>query len=162
MCAHCDSEPARYAFGRMSNPERLFRDAEGAALERVARLEDENRRLRTEVERLTRQRDKPQEEDRPTHRLPSAAPHPLPGRFFVLAMALPLTMISLLLAVGPRHHTRSCSPPRYGEAIAPRTFQMTPYVPLDVTPVDPNAPPCAPPWVTDARGRRHYKVECIR
>ena len=124
----------------MQDGERLFRDAEGAALERVARLEDENRRLRAEVDRLSAQQG--------VARHGTALGHPLPGRFIVLAMALPLGIVSLLLAVGPRHHPRACP------SMSPRSFQVTPYAPLPAT--------CTQPYSVDARGGRHYAPECLR
>lgn len=126
----------------MANSERLFRDADGAALERVARLEDENRQLRAELERLAAARE------------PNRAPRGhLSGRFFLLAMALPFGMLSLIMAAGAARHQRcpAAGSPAYGvEVVGPRhRFPSA------------SADPCAPPYVYDGHGLRHYKRECI-
>lgn len=127
----------------MANSERLFRDADGAALERVARLEDENRQLRAEIERLTSDRT-------PEPGPPRGRSHQLSGRFFLLAMALPFGMLSLITAAGvARHHRCPAAGPAYGiEVVGPRHRF-------------PTADACAPPYVHDAHGLRHYKRECI-
>lgn len=139
----------------MANSERLFRDADGAALERVARLEDENRQLRAEVERLASAglHDEGPPGPRPT---PS---HHLSGRFFLFAMALPFGMLSLIMAAGVARHHRcpAAVSPAYGvEVVGPR-HRFHVEVPREVRSAD----PCAPPYVYDGHGLRHYKRECI-
>lgn len=126
----------------MANSERLFRDADGAALERVARLEDENRQLRAEIERLTADRE-------PEPGPPRGRSHHLSGRFFLLAMALPFGMLSLIMAAGAARHHRC--PAHAIEVVGPRHR----------LPSASAADACSPPYVYDAHGLRHYKRECI-
>lgn len=140
----------------MANSERLFRDADGAALERVARLEDENRQLRAEVDRLTAASAHEEGPPRPRSR-PSQH---LSGRFFLFAMALPFGILSLIMAAGVARHHRcpAARSPAYGvEVVGPR-HRFHVEVPREVRSADDG---CAPPYVYDGHGLRHYKRECI-
>src|SRR5690348_6925224 len=82
--------------------ERLFRDDIGAALERVSRLEEENRRLRAEVERLERGT-----EPRPTRRRP-------PTTVLVAALSTVLMSAMVVASATRGHHCharRAHAPP---------------------------------------------------
>jgi hypothetical protein len=125
-------------------PERLFRDDQGAAIERVARLEDENRRLRDELEQLRGGRPIP--EDLP-HRAP---PSPLPAA--VAALIAGMLMLGGLLTTfsghGPHRRVR---PPRYTNIVVP------PAQPVLTHPADAD---CADPFYTDSDGSLRVKTQC--
>lgn len=122
-------------------PERLFRDDGGAALERVARLEDENRRLRAEIARL---------ENGGTPPSPPSNPK---GAATVLLLATAAAVLvgsaTFSARVSHRHHYRPPHTPRLLE-----TPRATPVV----TPV--NDADCTQPFWTDNDGVTHVKAHC--
>jgi hypothetical protein len=143
--------------------ERLFRDEAGAALERAARLEDENRRLRAEVERLSQGPGGPGE---PEFQVPEVD-REVDKRLVVGVLAGALGLASLFLAARP-HHTH-CSAARVvrgtpGIAVAPLPV-IAPVEPLRTAPATPVIAPaarpgCDPPY-TMSGGVRVYKSECL-
>lgn len=143
-------------------PERLFRDDGGAALERAARLEDENRRLREEIDRLKRPG-----RDADTVRTTRPAANP---RFFLVGFLLAMAAFGFALVLGGIRHT---SP-------APRRAPAVRVIPADPVPVPVPvelSPPaatgtvlgtsaaaeadCTQPFWYDARGVKHYKKHCL-
>ena len=161
-------------------PERLFRDEGGAAIERVARLEDENRKLRDEVERLARG----EEPRRPT------ATAMLPALVAILSATL--LVGGLATAIGARcnhRHVRSqrishvTPEPRQSPVATIATGDCVDDSWTDADGVDrfkfrctpgsasqpdmANAPfkaprdECSTPSWLDAAGTQHYKRQCV-
>jgi hypothetical protein len=145
--------------------ERLFRDASGAAVERAAQLEDENRALRAEVERL---------------RLVAGEPAPPPrGRADerVLAGLLGGMLALFVGAAAMISRPHGHCPSARGVA----TVRLTPGV--AIAPLDDRAPrpsvipvegpvtrtlprskdgaECNPPYTISPDGHRRYKLSCI-
>ena len=139
--ARCVSQ--RYAWGMP--PERLFRDDAGAALERVARIEEENGGLRAEVERLRHGK------TTSTVRLGGRSPSP----WVVLGIAAAPAFLGIVLiaaslsspAPPPPAVRVEVPPPR-----APRVAKVS-----SVT-----KPECSPPFYYDEGGHKHYKAACLR
>lgn len=136
--------------------ERLFRDDAGAALERVARLEEENARLREEVERLKRSR-----VEVCTFRLRPVSAASCVSRMVLTTSGAVLGM-ALVVAVFGRSARRPAPPP----------VPIATYVPVPPTPIVYSPPrttatapaekrPCAVPCVDGADGIKRYKTECL-
>ena len=130
------------------SPERLFRDEHGAAIERIARLEDENRQLRAEVDRLTN--GDPSE----TPASPSLGCGRPPMAASLAAVVIALTTTAIMtMSVSAR---RSCHPRRATvHRVAPRVAAGSPVL------LGPQARDCTVPYVVDARGTKHYRPECL-
>ena len=142
-------------------PERLFRDDAGAAGERAARLEEDNRRLRSEVERLRRS---PPRIESTSH----GGPHGvgLTAQAFVVGVATATTCLGLALVflaepatrhrhrIHPTQHRQSLS---IGAAPRARASVERPSV-APVRTADEN---CKSPFWIDDRGRKHYKIACL-
>jgi hypothetical protein len=142
--------------------ERLFRDDAGAALERVARLEEENARLREEVERLERSRVE----------VLTFRPRPVSAVSSVSLMGLTasgaLLGMALAVAVSSRSARRPAPPPP-----TPTPMSIATYVPVPPTPIVYSPPrsmaappaeaeePCAVSYVYGAGGVKRYKTECL-
>ena len=145
-------------------PERLFRDDGGAALERAARLEDENRELRAEIARLRRPG-----RDADTVRTTRPTGQP---RFFLVGFLLAMAAFGFALVLGGIRHT----------SLAPRRAPAVRVIPADPVPrpapVLIELPPpattgtvlgssaaaeddCTQPYWYDARGVKHYKRQCL-
>jgi hypothetical protein len=158
-------------------PERLFRDSAGAALERAARLEDENKRLRHEVERLKR----PGRDAVTVRTRPNIAPY-LAFTTVMIASAVGALM-AMSLGDSPRRIAapvvlRHQLPPAPPAAIGPEvgddcTSAFTyaedgtkRYKPeclatvIGASPTDPND--CVVPYWYDVRGVKRYKQQCLR
>jgi hypothetical protein len=137
-------------------PERLFRDDGGAALERAARLEDENRELRAEIERL-----RASPEDRP------APPRATVRADERTALALVLTVTTVLISLGAtigfrRHHharmPRAATHMNPGIAITPAPPPLPVTAPeIDVTRAD----NCSVPYFYDDSGMKQLRPECL-
>jgi hypothetical protein len=153
-------------------PERLFRDDQGAAIERALRLEEENRRLRDEVARLRGRG--PVHED-PTPRVP---PSPLPAA--VAALVAGMLMLGGLLTTFNGHgRHRRARPPRITNVVVPTGQPVLTQVDADCadpfftdsdgslrvktqcTPPTAPAGDCATPFWVDTRGIKHYKRQCV-
>src|SRR5687767_4809489 len=86
-------------------PERLFRDEAGAALERVARLEEENRRLRDEVELLRRGAEEPPPLEPPHDRRAGDSPAArAAGACVVFTVAGSLLAMTMTMLGASHHH----------------------------------------------------------
>lgn len=156
-------------------PERLFRDSAGAALERAARLEDENKRLRQEVELLRRPG-----RDAVTVRTPrSIAPY-LAFTTVMVAAAIGALMAMSLRPPRPApavlHHNLPATPPGVGARLVEDDACASPftydedgrklYKPeclakvIGASPTNPND--CAVPYWYDGKGVKRYKSQCLR
>lgn len=130
--------------------ERLFRDDGGAALERVARLEDENRRLRAELERLRR--------SRPDPTPPAASATSLMrGRAVVFGIGVATATTLFGIAIASASGVSTHHPPRRSTRQIPR--EARPVLAPASTADDPN---CREPFWVDANRVKHYKVACIK
>ena len=145
-------------------PERLFRDDGAAALERAARLEDENRQLRAEIAQLKRPG---RDADTVRTTRPTGSP-----RFFLVGFVLAMTTFGFALVLGTFRH--ASSPPRRANAV-----RVIPADPVPVAaPVPVELPPpatgtvlgtssasaaddCTRPYWYDGRGVKHYKKHCL-
>lgn len=156
--------------------ERLFRDDGGAALERAARLEDENRRLRAELERLRRAG----HDDLPTGRIP-----PAPGfSAFVVGVVCGTACLGIAVAfLSGTGHTRRArvrpatpvptytvhhpAPPVMPQPAFTASFDdpLPPSKPtvIKVSPVRRAMDPaCDPPYAVGRDGVKRYKEECFK
>jgi len=154
---------------REKAPERLFRDDGGAAIERVARLEDENRQLRAEIARLKR----------PGRDAPTVRTRLRPSETVLLAVMLVTGLAGIFVFVGTvaRVRDRDAAYPPAAPTLRPRIVSADP--PPRVPPVDEVGPTyasppgtiigasplpssgCTPPFWYDARGVKHYKERCL-
>jgi hypothetical protein len=145
--------------------ERLFRDEAGAALERVAALEDENRRLRAEVERLANSAEI-RETALSCGNVPGNVPVPN-GRSAVAGMvtaSLAVLFASSLSLFGGRHVHHEHVHPRLHDAMNPGVALTMP--PAGPAPTMPSVIEVAPRTLSecvtvDAEGHKHYKRECL-
>jgi hypothetical protein len=131
--------------------ERLFRDDGGAALERAARLEDENRHLRSEVERLRRG---------PRGTEAEATRSAMTAHSFIIGVATATTCLGIALVfltdVRPHHHH---SAPAHTVWQVPTS---TPHFTAPPVAQDRAEEDCRVPYWIDASNRKHYKLACIK
>lgn len=143
-------------------PERLFRDDGGAALERVAQLEDENRRLRAEVDRLTQ--GETQGETPVAGSSASFGPASRPAVVGVVTAGLAVAFASAL-SISTRHVHHDHARFRVREAMTPGVALAAPTV----SPALPNviqvgtraSAPTSECTYFDADGHKHYRLECL-
>lgn len=121
-------------------PERLFRDETGAALERVAELEDENARLRAEIERLRNASS--------TVRVVPRSPSP----WVILGMAAAPAFVGIVLIAASL--AQPTPPPRVESPPPPRAPR--------VAKIQAAKPECAVPYYVDRDGVKRYKPACLR
>lgn len=140
------------------SPERLFRDEAGAALERAARLEEENQQLRAEVARLR------------AGALPRSAREATTVRTSqqgalrtLLLVTVGLCFAGTMATMRASRPCRSSSAGFPGIAVAPaRPVPMTP--PTLAVPVATPAPDdtdCSVPYTYDEHLVKHYKARCL-
>jgi hypothetical protein len=150
-------------------PDRLYRDAGGAALERAARLEDENRRLRAEVERLRVGAGGGDGNGDPRTVDAEGADHPGRPRVAATYLAVATATMAVLLASAMTVRTRHVHyvhVDRGGHTASSGIAIVRPPSPLPA-PVVIGASPsqsdesCTPAYVVDERGVRHYKAHCM-
>ena len=151
----------------MQDPrERLFRDETGAALERASRLEDENRRLRAEIDRLRQGPAGGQGFGPPPFGSPYGEQTPellTPRRSddrVIAAVVLGMVTLFAGVTLAARPHTGHSCGARHSFAL-----QANPGIAVAGTPIRTGAPaasdPCAEPFViTDGMGLA-VKAECI-
>ena len=151
-------------------PERLFRDDGGAALERVAQLEDENRELRARLSEL----------ERPRRDVDTVRTRPLRGGtgvLFLVGFTLAMGASVLALFVGAAHRPRPQRPHAPPVQVvlnadpAP-TVYVSPGVDLRAqaaqqptgtilgTSPEPESD-CTKPYWYDERNVKHYKKHCL-
>jgi hypothetical protein len=121
-------------------PERLFRDDAGAAIERLHRLEEENRALRAELEHLRR-----------------SGPENVPGPYRVGTVALCIATIAVgaTLAFSTGAVGYSAPPPPMPHI--DYTVQAPPTTQMQMAP----PPGCNPPYYYDRDHNRVFKKECL-
>jgi hypothetical protein len=129
---------------REDRPERLFRDDAGAAIERVAQLEEENAQLRAEVNRL---RDLREVKGSSTVRIGARSPSP----WVVLGIAAAPAFLGIVLIAASL--SSSTPPPARVENPPPRAPR--------VAKVSAAKPECSPPYFYDSSGVKHYKASCL-
>jgi hypothetical protein len=133
-----------------SERERLFRDDAGAAIERAARLEDENRRLREELQRLTGTSTSTTPTPGEMLEVPSPRRRADDRMIAVVVLGMVTAFAGMMLGMRAEHSCSFSSPSR-------RTTVVRRPTPI---PIMVKGEECADPYRID-EGIRRIKPECL-